>query len=198
MGLVRLLTNHKPNRAIISYTNASFWDDTKEYEVAYDEEVFQAAQERARQIMTAKAPADIKPEGRLAGGKECLRCPFRMACGIVQFESVVDVAEQVDDETALRITAQARFAKLLRAEAERNIEDAKRTEGEVKEMLKEAGTRKIQAGNVSVAWSAVRGRHTWDDKAIRDTAVRAGIDLSPYQKIGEPSDRLTITIRGEP
>jgi len=47
---------------------------------------------------------------------------------------------------------------------------------------------------VSVTWSPVRGRPAFDDKAIREAAARAGVDLAQYEVVGEPTDRLVIRV----
>ncbi len=42
----------------------------------------------------------------------------------------------------------------------------------------------------SVSWFPVKGRKSLDRKA----AEKAGIDFSPYEREGDPSERLTITM----
>ena len=81
LGLLRELTPHRPNFALISYTDASFWDNVLEFVVAFDPAIFATAKERARNIMLARSAAELSPEGWVAGGSECKYCPFTTACG---------------------------------------------------------------------------------------------------------------------
>ena len=60
--------------------------------------------------------------------------------------------------------------------------------------------RACQASRVlesSIVWSAVKGRPSYDMPGIKAAAVAAGIDLQRYETVGEPSDRLTISITNQ-
>jgi hypothetical protein len=80
LGLFHALTAHRPEYALLSYTDASFWDLTREFAIRRDGEIFATAQRRAARILTATSAAELRPEGWIAGGKECKRCPYRRAC----------------------------------------------------------------------------------------------------------------------
>ena len=41
---------------------------------------------------------------------------------------------------------------------------------------------------------SVKGRAGFDNKAIQQAAVEAGVDLDHFKTLGEPSDRLVITV----
>jgi len=71
LGLFHAVTKHRPDYALISYTDASFWDEITEFVIKRDPAVFAHAQHRARQIMQAKTARELKPEGWIAGGQEC-------------------------------------------------------------------------------------------------------------------------------
>jgi len=45
-------------------------------------------------------------------------------------------------------------------------------------------------------WSAVKGRPSYDMKAIHAAAVAAGINLAQFETTGQASDRLDIRIAG--
>jgi hypothetical protein len=81
LGLLRELTPHRPNFALISYTDASFWDNVIEFAVAFDAAIYATAKERARNIMLARSASELAPEGWVAGGSECKFCPYTIACG---------------------------------------------------------------------------------------------------------------------
>jgi hypothetical protein len=71
LGLLRELTPHRPNFALISYVDASFWDNVIEFAIAFDATIYATAKERARNIMLARSAA---------GGSECKFCPYTVVC----------------------------------------------------------------------------------------------------------------------
>ena len=195
IGLIRKLTNHQPTHAIISYTDTSFWDDIREFVVAYDPDVFATACERARDIMTARSAAETRPEGHIAGAAECAYCPWTAACGHARADRVPkDDATPLDPATQDRIVQLARTVKNLKAHAETLTEDAKALEQEIKDALATAGVRKMKADGVSVSWSPLAGRSSYDMKGLKAAAEAAGVDLSSFEKAGHPTDRLEIRI----
>jgi hypothetical protein len=80
LGLIRELTEHRPEYALISYTNASDWSETREFVVERDPAIFDVAQRRALQILTAMFAEALPPEGLTSGGRECEWCPYSNAC----------------------------------------------------------------------------------------------------------------------
>jgi hypothetical protein len=84
LGMIHACTEYRPEYALVSYTNASDWADTREFPVKRDPKIFAVALERARQVMTATSAADLPPEGLLAGGLECGWCPYSQACRRIQ------------------------------------------------------------------------------------------------------------------
>ena len=82
MGLMREQTPFKPTHSLLSYTDASFWNEVKEFVIPFQPKLYEVAKDRAALIMTAKNIDDLKPEGWIGGGKECRYCPFTHACGI--------------------------------------------------------------------------------------------------------------------
>jgi hypothetical protein len=87
LGVIRESTRYRPEFALISYTNASSWDDTREFLVKRDPEVFAAAERRAQQIMTATSARELPPEGMISGGLECGWCPYKGACRKIEAEN---------------------------------------------------------------------------------------------------------------
>jgi hypothetical protein len=61
----------------------------------------------------------------------------------------------------------------------------------MKNRLREKGVRKVPG---VVSWTNVKGRESYDNKAIREAAAKAGVDVEQYQTVGEPTDRLTISV----
>src|SRR5262245_50540340 len=53
LGLIRARTAHRPEFALLSYTNASDWTDTREFAIERDPKVFETARARTLKILTA-------------------------------------------------------------------------------------------------------------------------------------------------
>jgi hypothetical protein len=173
---------------IISYINASWFDDIREYHVKWDPRIYQAAQERAEEIMTASDPLELAPEGKMAGGKECEWCAWVSHCANVTVRGVPsgdgELAEDDIEELSELRNAVVTFAA-QKAEYEQLHANACEN---IKKFLRERNLRKFMGSDFSVSYSAISGRVTYDFAAI----AAAGIDLSPYTKTGKPSDRITI------
>jgi hypothetical protein len=197
LGLIRRHTNHRPNYALISYVNASFLDDVREFVVAYSDEVFEAGLARAKRVFSPTidgrpvTPIDFEPEGKHQGGKPCGNCPFKSRCADVQVAFMPKEERRLEEhemEALGRLVVTERKAHGEKEAAERNHEIAKE---EIKEFLRAKGTRRAVGDGWSVGYSAVGGRRSYDHAAME----AAGIDLSLYEKAGTPGDRLTVTIR---
>jgi hypothetical protein len=80
LGMIHESTRHRPEYALISYTNASDWADTREFAIKRDPAIFTVAQRRAEQVLTAKSAEALLPEGLTSGGRECKWCPYSEAC----------------------------------------------------------------------------------------------------------------------
>jgi hypothetical protein len=196
LGLIRALTNHQPEYAVITYTDASFWDLTREFAVRFDPQVFEAAQQRATKIMTARFSSELLPEGWIAGGRECERCPFTRACGITR--AAVPTGAVAPPKPATKIIAMARRAKRREAALDAATAALRKVQHEIKETMRAAGVHRVAADGVSVIWSAVKGRPSYDMSAIRTAAAAAGIDINQFETVGAATDRLVIQIAGNP
>ncbi|CAK0777362.1 hypothetical protein WCLP8_560011 [uncultured Gammaproteobacteria bacterium] len=79
-------------------------------------------------------------------------------------------------------------------QADGEAEAAGRRREEIREqvrvLLRELGTRKVEGDGFSISWFPVKGRKSLDRKA----AERAGLDLARFEREGDPSERLTITL----
>jgi hypothetical protein len=191
LGVVRAATPWKPDRVILSYTDASFWDDVKEFVIPFDAAVYERARLRAKHVMTAESAADTKPEGWIAGGHECRYCAFTTACGIERRNLPYAEPKPIDAQLVAEITDMAREIK--EAEVDRDNGEARMRElqNKLKDRLREKGIRKVPG---VVAWSEVNGRNGYDNKALLAAAKAAGIDVEQFATKGADSDRLTIQI----
>jgi hypothetical protein len=97
-------------------------------------------------------------------------------------------------EFAAEIAALAREAKRREAELAAATTAFRRAQYEIKERLQVTGVRRVVADGVRLTWSAVKGRPSYDTKAIREAATAAGIDLTQFETTGQASDRLDIRI----
>jgi hypothetical protein len=100
MGIIREQTPYKPTHSLLSYMDASFWDEVKEFVIPFDPGIYAVAKVRARKIMTATSVEEMEPEGYFAGGNECKYCPFTRACGVVRMSPPEDNKAPVDPQFA--------------------------------------------------------------------------------------------------
>lgn len=189
IGLIRETTNFRPGYAVISYIDASFLDRVTEFAVRFDPSVYEVAKERARQIMTAAHGKDLRPEGIMAGGADCRWCPFTRQCGTVRAARVPKDVVDLPADVASLVTQQAALAQGKAADVEMLEAEIAQHKEKIRDALEEAGSKGLPG---VASWSSIKGRLSWDDKGIRQAAEAAGVDLSSYKKIGDPSDRLTL------
>ena len=131
----------------------------KEFVIAFDQSIYDAAKERATLLMTATEANELKPEGWIAGGSECNYCPFTKACG--RERSNLPFADvPVEPQFAAEIADKVLAIKSL--EGQRDDADAlmRELQDELKARLREKGVRKIPG---IVTWSSVKGRFSYDN-----------------------------------
>jgi hypothetical protein len=194
LGLVRELTKHRPDYALISYSDASFWNEGREFAVKFNEAVFINAKARARRIMTATAAEELPPEGWIAGGRECRYCPFTRACGRQRHAVPGQTDSKPDPQFIAEIADLARAAKQQESESDAANTKLRQLQHEIRERLRSHGLRRIEGDGVAVTWGSVKGRQSFDMKGIRQAAAAAGIDLTRFETVGDPTDRLVIRL----
>ena len=194
LGLFREVTSHRPDYAVISYSDASFWNETTEFAVKFDPQVFANAKHRAAAIMLAARAADLKPEGWISGGRECEYCPFTRACGRARtsFNGAGD--GEADPAFIAEMISLARQAKYLEIEADTTSANLRELQNAIREKLRAKGVRRIAADGVKINWSAVKGRATYDNSGIRSAAAAAGVDAAKFETVADSSDRLVIQV----
>jgi hypothetical protein len=194
LGLLHEVTTHRPEFAVISYTDASFWDETTEFVVVRDPRIYAHAKTRAQRIMLAKTAVELPPEGWIAGGAECRYCPFTRACGRER-TAVPGISDTVADPQFVAEMAElARAAKWHERDGDAALTYARRLQNEIREKLRAKGLRRVVGDNFRISWSPVKGRPAFDMPAIRAAAAAAGVDLSRFETVGDPSDRLVIQL----
>lgn len=191
VGMLRsLMPNVKIGAAHITYSDASFLDHIEEFIVPFDQEVYNAAKFRARQVMMATDPLQLRPEGKLAGGKDCQYCPFQAQCAGANAFAVPAEDNEVEEDVKDHLATLAVKRAALKEQSDAMLEEVREIEESIREILREAGTRRVTGHGFSISYSSVKGRVSVDTKA----AEADGVDLSKYKKEGNPSDRLTIKV----
>jgi hypothetical protein len=193
MGLIRERGDWKPTHSILSYTDASFWNEVVEFVVPFDQHVFDTGRDRAAKIMTATTADELKPEGWIAGGRECEYCPFTKACGIKR-RSVPDDNAAPDPQFVAECADLAIAIKTLEGKRDDADVQMRELQDELKARLRDHGVRKIPG---VLSWSHVKGRQSYNNKAIQAAAIAAGIDIEQFSTVGEPTDRLTVSVSSD-
>ena len=191
MGLIRHCTEYQPNHALISYTDASFLDDVTEFAIPFDPEIYGEAKSRATRVMTATAPNDLPPEGKLAGGGECRYCPHQSRCAGVIVGAIPKDQEPLGGNALAALKALVDEEQAARAGKDQETRRLAEAQERIKEFLRQHNTRKVEVDDWSVTYFPVKGRLSLDKKA----ALAAGIDLSPFETPGDPGERLTIKVK---
>jgi CRISPR/Cas system-associated exonuclease Cas4 (RecB family) len=198
MALLRLTTKHRPDYAVISYVNASFYDDVVEFAIKYDASVYETAKKRAADIKKAKVAGDLPPEGWIAGGKECEYCPFVITCQAIRGDvPKISKASNIDRGLLDTIVKLAREEKSWAAKASEIEAEQHKMQHAIKELLKAHGLNKVEHDGVMVIWSPVKGRISFDMPALRAAAAKLGLNVQNFETVGDPTDRLTITDRSK-
>ncbi len=197
MGLIRRCTNLQPSYALITYIDASFLDDITEFLVPYDDKIFKAAWDRSMLIMRARKPEDLRPEGKLSGGKECEYCPFQNQCKGTTVGSIPTELVALSSDILAEAEAMARHAEQLgKAETEAKLA-ATQFDQDIKDFLRRNNTRMASGLGWSISWGQVKGRSSLDKESLAQACAEKGIDIDAYTKLGEPSDRLTVKFTGK-
>jgi hypothetical protein len=189
--------DHRISTALrhISYIDASFWDFTTEFVVEFDPAIYLIAKARATKMLTTTAASELPPEGWIAGGHECERCPFTKACGIERQAVPAPSATIVDPQLVAEIRDLAIAYKARQGDADAATTKLREVQHEIRERLRAKGLRRVAGDDFSVTWSPVKGRQGFDVKALSAAATAVGIDVTEFETVGDPGDRLDIRVR---
>lgn len=195
LGLFRLTTDFRPDYALISYVNASFYDDVLEFAVEYDPAVFRQAEIRARDIMRATDAAQLKPEGWVGGGVECKWCPHVDACSTLRIgQAATNKDNAADPKVVEEIVALAKQERELNTKASGYETEQRNLQHQIKSRLTDLGLRQIESDGIRIIWSPVKGRPSYDMPRLREAAAKLGLNIQDYETVGDPTDRLVITL----
>jgi hypothetical protein len=197
IGLIRRETNYRPRVGILSYIDASWHDEVEEYVVIFDQQIFEHAQRRAAMIMSAPSAETLRPEGWIDNKGECDHCPWSNACARVR-AAVPETPDNAlnPEQTAALITI-GREYKLARQQADSAEQSAREIQVALKEQMRSHNATRVSADGVAITWSRVKGRRSTDVKALREAAEGVGVNTTDFERIGEGTDRLVVTMKAE-
>jgi hypothetical protein len=194
LGVVRETTEFQPRFGVLTYIDASFWDNITEFAIEFDPEVYASAKARATKVLTARSASELPPEGWIAGGKECEHCPFTKACGIER-RAIPNGGDCTDPQFAAEMRELARAYKARQAEIDIAETRLRESQHAIKERLRAKQLRRVIGTDFSVTWTPVKGRQGVDIKALSSAAAAAGVGVQEFETSGTPGDRLDVRVR---
>ena len=199
MGLIREVSDYRPEYALISYIDAATPSLVDEFVIRFDPDAYAAAKRRAREVMAAERASDLPPEGRMEGGKECSWCQFSDACAQISADAVPDRdrGSELDPRTLKTFGDLVMMETAWRREkrnAERQLATIQET---IRQTLREAKTRRAEGPGWHISYGKVGGRRTIDVKGLAAAAAAAGVDVSQFERISPDGDRLTVKTLGD-
>jgi len=187
IGMELLATQLKPvgikmSRGILMYINASNFDDVLQYDVKMEEGIVNRYRPRAKKVLHTEDVAMLDREGK--SNDDCKFCPYKGPCGVT---AVSAPAAKVANRGSNLDGSARRYMEI-----KDGMDQLKAEQDVIKEEIKAEVTRrgvgKVTVGNISVDFSVAKGRSSLDKKAV----AAAGIDLTPFETIGNPVERLTL------
>lgn len=176
------------SHGILSYTDASNWNDIIEFEVAYDPKVLDRLAKRASRVLNTKQVARLPREGKANGGKECdQRCSFKAVC-MGDSAPATGTTKTGRGNAGSSLDTAVKRHVFLKGKIDELTAEQKQYAEEIKEGLRERKVGSLTVAGKEVKLASVAGRKTLDRKAV----AAAGIDLTPFEKVGAPGERLTI------
>ncbi len=171
---------------IVLYTDASNVYDQTVKPVPFYPGILDKMSKRARRLFNAKRADDLPREGKLDGGYECKTyCPFAGVC--LKAGAGPETKGSAAGKDARLVKAVAEFVDQKNAEAAaKGLKD--NAAERIKAAMTHRGEKSLTVGDHKVTLAKVAGRKSFDRKA----AEAAGLDLSPYDSVGQPSERLTV------
>lgn len=171
---------------LLVYMDASNFDDLVQMEIEAEPDVLEEYAKRTSKILRTKSAGALDREGKAGGGKECqTACDFKAVCG-VDIEEGVTASGRGNKGSAL--ADDANLFVSLKGQAERITESLNGLKESIKAELRKRKVNEIVVDGIEITLSETAGRKSLDQKA----AAKAGIDLSPFQKVGASSERLLV------
>ena len=172
------------NFGILMYMDASDFDDIIQFEIQRDPTILVAATHRAQKKLRTQNVDMLDREGKKTG--ECKYCVFTEICGVKKSELEQGGSQRSNRGSNLHEAAEG-YMELKEKEEDQKQFKAGWAEAIKQELLKRK-TNHTVVGDIDIELQAVKGRTSLDKKAVK----AAGIDLTPFEKVGAPSERLIV------
>jgi hypothetical protein len=92
----------------------------------------------------------------------------------------------------------ARTERAYAAIASMATEEQRNIQYQIKEKMREKGLRQIKEPDIVVTWYPIKPRVTFDMEALRTAADKVKFNLTPFEKVGDPSDGLRLSVSDLP
>ena len=197
LGMFHTCTEFRPTFGLLTYTDASWFDQIQVFHVDYDPNILAVAHDRATRAIEVRDPFQIPAEGAIAGAKECKYCAYNEACRGVNVREQAKLQNTGNINPAVGAQLRKDVARLDNVKERLGLlEKEKRTiEDGLKRTLSSNSATSYAADDFMLTWTSVRGRAYTDTKALTEAAKEAGVDVDQFIKTGVPSERLTISKR---
>ena len=171
-------------KGLLVYMDASNFDKIIQFTIDRDYGILDRMKKRSNKVLNSDDPSSLEREGKAAGGKECkTMCGFADVCGVKvtgRGKPKANRGSNVDGDAKRYVEIKDEI-DVLRGEQDNLKED-------IKVELQSRDTLSVMVGDIQVELFTVKGRASLDKKAVK----AAGIDLSPFEKVGASSERLTV------
>ena len=179
MALINQETEYTVKQGRLIYMDASNFNAIQEFKIGADNAILDSYAKKAAKVFATASADSLDREGKRDGG--CKFCSFTEVCGVSNAASPRNKSSGGASVSAVRYVAIRDQIDALQMEQNGLKEDLK---GE----LAMRGTNTLIAGDIEVSISQAKGRASLNRQAV----AAAGIDLSPYETVGAPSERLTV------
>ena len=209
MFVVGKAMDAKISYAVIIYLNANNYEEMQQFVVKPDPSFARGQVKKAEELMAKldgatpenwlHLAASLPAEGLTNDSKDCDYCPFTSECSQMQ-KGVVTTPDKpvapTDLPKFLPKTITRSINRYVDLNDERDALAAQVDElgNEIKKYMDAESADTVDTGKVSAKLQNVAGRRTLDKAAV----AAAGIDLSPYEKVGKPSLRLLVERNDKP
>jgi CRISPR/Cas system-associated exonuclease Cas4 (RecB family) len=170
---------------LLIYVDASNYFDIEVFQIDRDPTILDRMAKRAKKVLNSTTPDAMDREGKANGGKECkTMCAFREICQ----PELKDGRQGKRANRGSKFDDQAKRFMDIKDEEDRLKMERDVLKEDIIGSLNDREMKKVMVGNIEVELASVKGRSSLDKKAVE----KAGIDLSPFEKTGVPSERLTL------
>jgi hypothetical protein len=182
-SVVKKEANGTIKKGILVYMDASNYNKITEFEVLADDGILEKMRPRASKVLRTEQVANLDREGKTTF--ECKQCEFKGPCGIA-------IEAPVKGRANRNSNVDVAVARYLDIKDQQDVLKANRADcgEEIKQELMSRNVSELMVGSAKVALKIVNGRRSIN----RELVAQAGLDLSPFETVGAPSERLEIKL----